>query len=173
RGGESVNANVTANLMGITGIARRLVLDGHLAEADALTAMDEASKARMPIAQFLVEKKLVNAAQLAAANAVEFGMPLFDASALDLGQSAVKLVSEELITKHHALPLFKRGNRLFVGISDPTNTRALDDIKFAANLTVEPILVDEDRLRRAIEQALTSGDSFDQEMEGDEGLENL
>jgi len=168
-----VNANVTANLMGITGIARRLVLDGHLAEADARTAMDEASKARKPIAQFLVEKKLVNAAQLAAANAVEFGMPLFDASALDLGQSAVKLVSEELITKHHALPLFKRGNRLFVGISDPTNTRALDDIKFAANLTVEPILVDEDRLRRAIEQALTSGDSFDQEMEGDEGLENL
>ena len=168
-----MNANVTANLMGITGIARRLVLDGHLAEADARTAMDEASKARKPIAQFLVEKKLVNAAQLAAANAVEFGMPLFDASALDLGQSAVKLVSEELITKHHALPLFKRGNRLFVGISDPTNTRALDDIKFAANLTVEPILVDEDRLRRAIEQALTSGDSFDQEMEGDEGLENL
>jgi type IV pilus assembly protein PilB len=168
-----VNANVTANLMGITGIARRLVLDGHLAEADARTALDEASKARKPVAHYLVEKKLVTAAQLAAANAVEFGMPLFDASALDLSQAAVKLVSEELITKHQALPLFKRGNRLFVGISDPTNTRALDDIKFAANLTVEPILVDEDRLRRTIEQALTAGDSFGDDMAGDEGLENL
>ena len=168
-----MNANVTANLMGITGIARRLVLDGHLAEADARTALDEASKARKPVAHYLVEKKLVTAAQLAAANAVEFGMPLFDASALDLSQAAVKLVSEELITKHQALPLFKRGNRLFVGISDPTNTRALDDIKFAANLTVEPILVDEDRLRRTIEQALTAGDSFGDDMAGDEGLENL
>ena len=67
---------------------------------------------------------------------------------------AIKLVSEELIRKHRVLPLFKRGNRLFVGMSDPTNTHALDEIKFHTNLTVEPILVDEDQLARTIDQWL-------------------
>ncbi|KFN43286.1 hypothetical protein N790_02650 [Arenimonas malthae CC-JY-1] len=168
-----MNANATANLVGITGIARRLVLDGNLSEADARKALDEASKQKKPVHLYLLEKKLVTAAHIAGANAIEFGMPLFDGSALDLNQAATKLVSEELITKHQALPLFKRGNRLFVGIADPTNTRALDEIKFAANLTVEPILVDEDRLRRTIEQALTASDSMDQGMGDDEGLEGL
>jgi type IV pilus assembly protein PilB len=168
-----VNANATANLVGITGIARRLVLDGNLSEADARKALDEASKQKKPVHLYLLEKKLVTAAHIAGANAIEFGMPLFDGGALDLNQAATKLVSEELITKHQALPLFKRGNRLFVGIADPTNTRALDEIKFAANLTVEPILVDEDKLRRTIEQALTASDSMDQGMGDDEGLEGL
>ena len=168
-----MNANATANLVGITGIARRLVLDGALSEADARKALDEASKQKRSVHLYLLEKKLVTAAHIAGANAVEFGMPLFDASALDLNQAATKLVSEELITKHQALPLFKRGNRLFVGIADPTNTRALDEIKFAANLTVEPILVDEDKLRRTIELALTASDSMGDSMGDDEGLENL
>ncbi|GAB2670054.1 type IV-A pilus assembly ATPase PilB [Arenimonas aestuarii] len=168
-----MNANATANLVGITGIARRLVLDGHLAEADARKALDEATKAKQPVHRYLLDKKLATAAHIAGANAIEFGMPLFDASALDLNQAATKLVSEELITKHQALPLYKRGNRLFVGISDPTNTRALDEIKFATNLTVEPILVDEDRLRKTIDLALTASDSMGDSMDDAEGLENL
>ena len=168
-----MNSAATANLVGITGIARRLVLDGLLSEADARKALDEASKQKRPVHAYLLDKKLVNAAGIAGAQAVEFGMPLFDASALDLNQAATKLVSEELITKHQVLPLYKRGNRLFVGIADPTNTRALDEIKFAANLTVEPILVDEDRLRKTIEHALTASDSMGDAMEDAEGLENL
>ncbi len=163
----------TANLVGITGIVRRLVLDGLLAEPDARKAMDEAAKDKRPIAAYLVERKLATTAAIAGANAQEFGMPIFDALALDPMQSAVKLVNEELIQKHMALPLYKRGNRLFVGISDPTNTRALDEIKFQANLTVEPILVDEDKLRKAIEQQLSSTEALanDEESEGLEGLE--
>ncbi len=169
----NANATATANLVGITGIARRLVLDGALGEADARKALDESSKQKRPVHLYLLEKKLVTAAHIANANAVEFGMPLFDSTTLDLNQAATKLVSEELINKHQALPLFKRGNRLFVAIADPTNTRALDEIKFAANLTVEPILVDEDKLRRTIELALTASDSMGDSMDDAEGLENL
>jgi type IV pilus assembly protein PilB len=161
----------TANLVGITGITRRLVLDGVLTEADARKALDEATKAKKQAHLYLLENRLVSHAHVAAANSIEFGMPLFDASAMDMRYSAIKLVSEELVQKHQALPLFRRGNRLYVAVSDPTNTRALDDIKFATNMTVEPILVDEDRLRRGIDQALMS-DSLAPE-EQDEGLENL
>ena len=163
----------TANLVGITGITRRLVIDGVLTEADARRVLDEATKAKKQANAYLLEQRLVSHAQLAAANSTEFGMPLFDASALDLRYSAVKIVSEELIQKHQALPLFRRGNRLYVAVSDPTNTRALDDIKFATNLTVEPILVDEDRLRRTIDQALLASDNLAQDETQDEGLENL
>src|SRR5690606_33886384 len=135
-------------------IARRLVMDGALAEDAARQALDAAVKARKPIAQYLVENRLVMPAQMAAANAIEFGMPLFDISAMDPAQTAIKMVSEELVRKHCALPLFKRGKRLFVGIADPTNTRALDDFKFQTNLTIEAILVDEDRIKAAIDRWL-------------------
>ena len=167
-----MNAAVTANLVGITGIARRLVLDGALAEPDARKAMDEAPKEKKPVQQYLLDKRLITHIQLATANSVEFGIPLFDANVLDLAQAATKLVSEELVLKHAILPLFKRGNRLFIGISDPTNTRALDEIKFATNLTVEPILVDEETLKRVTDKALSVSDSLSS---GDdaEGLENL
>ena len=165
----------TANLVGITGIARRLVMDGVMDETVARNAMANATEAKMPLAQWVAEKKLVTAPQLAAANAIEFGMPLLDVSAFDLAHNAVKLVSEELIQKHQVLPLFKRGNKLFVGVSDPTKTHALDEVKFHTNLAVEPILVDDDSLRRTLDQWLNAAGNLSGAFGGDddEGLDNL
>ncbi len=168
-----MNAVSSANLIGITGIARRLVLDGALGEAEARAALEAASRERRPIAAYLTEKRLVTAPQMAAANSIEFGMPLFDPTTMDASQNALRLVKEDLVTKHHILPLFKRGNRLFVGTSDPTNSRALDEIKFHVNLAVEPILVDEDTIRRTLEQWLDMSDSL-ADMTGDaDGMETL
>ena len=167
-----MNAQLTPNLAGITGIARRLVMDGALGEADARRALDEAPKAKQPVVRWLLEKKMVGSAAVAAANSVEFGIPLLEVNAFDLSRAAVKTVSEELITKHGVLPLYKRGNRLFLGISDPTNTRAIEEIQFAAGATVEPILIDEEQLRRAIDRALTASEAFDAGGD-DEGLDAL
>ncbi|WP_448130723.1 type IV-A pilus assembly ATPase PilB [Stenotrophomonas rhizophila] len=149
---------VSANLVGITGIARRLVQDGALEEAVARTAMADATAARQPLPQWFADKKLVTAAQLAAANSLEFGMPLLDVTAFDSSHNAMKLVSEELLRKHHVLPLLKRGGKLFVGTSNPTHS--LDEIKFHTNLVVEPILVDEEQIRRTLEQWQTTQDSL-------------
>ncbi|MEO5565355.1 MAG: type IV-A pilus assembly ATPase PilB [Luteimonas sp.] len=165
-----------ANLVGITGIARRLVQDGALAEDAAREAMGAATQARQPMAQYLIANKLIAPVQLAAANSVEFGMPIFDVMAMDPAHSAIKLVSEELVRKHRVLPMFKRGGRLYVGIADPTNTRALDEIKFQTNLVVEAILVDDDRINAAIDKWLESANSLDEAMGGsdeDENFENL
>ena len=163
-----------ANLVGITGIARRLVQDGSMDEAAARTAMADAASAKLPLAQWISDKRLVTSPQMAAANAIEFGMPLLDVNAFDPAQSAIKLVSEELLQKHQVLPLFKRGNRLFVGVSDPTRTHALDEIKFHTNLVVEPILVDEDQIRRTLEQWHASHDTMGDALGGDDdGMANL
>ncbi|MGR4894269.1 type IV-A pilus assembly ATPase PilB [Stenotrophomonas sp. LARHCG68] len=153
-----MNAAITANLVGITGIARRLVQDGALEEAVARTAMAQAADAKVPLSQWLSEKKLVSAANMAAANAMEFGMPLMDVSIFDASQNAMKLVSEELLRKHQVLPLFRRGGKLFVGTSNPT--QPLDEIKFHTNLVVEPILVDEDQIRRTLDLWLASNDAL-------------
>ena len=165
-----------ANLVGITGIARRLVMDGALAEDAAREAMAGATEARKPIAAYLIENKLVAPVQLAAANSIEFGMPIFDLASMDPSQSAISLVGEELVRKHSAIPLFKRGGRLYVGIADPTNTRALDEFKFATNLAVEAILVDEERIKPTIDKWLESAASMSDTMsdaDGDEDFENL
>ena len=166
------SAVVNANLVGITGIARRLVQDGALDEVAARDAMAKAAAAKQPLPQFFAEKKLVTPAQLAAANALEFGMPLLDVNVFDSAQSAISLVSEELLRKHHVLPLFKRGGKLFVGTSDPTHS--LDEIKFHTNLVVEPILVDEDQIKRTLEQWQSKHDALGGSLGGDdEGMGEL
>ncbi|TYT23018.1 type IV-A pilus assembly ATPase PilB [Luteimonas viscosa] len=168
-----MSAVPTPNLVGITGIARRLVMDGALDEGNAREALDKATAERKPVAAWLREHKLVTAAQMAAANSIEFGMPIFDPGAMDASVSAVKLVSEELLNKHQVLPLFKRGAKLFVGTSDPTNSHALDEIKFHTNLVVEPILLDEDGIRRTLELWLQASDTFGDSLDDADGLENL
>ncbi len=160
------------NLVGITGLARRLVQDGALDETAARDAMAKAAAAKQPLPTWFAQNKLVSASQLAAANSVEFGMPLYDVSTFDASQNAMSLVSEELLRKHNVLPLFKRGGRLFVGTSNPTHS--LDEIKFHTNLVVEPILIDEDQIRRTLEQWHASHDTMSDALGGDdEGMANL
>lgn len=161
----------TPNLMGITGIVRRLVLDGALPEDQARRALAEAFQAKVPIHVFLMNKKLVSSVHLAHANAAEFGLPLLDANALDLKQCPLKLVNEDLIHKHKILPLFRRGNRLFIGTSEPANTKAIDEIRFHVNMIVEMVLMDHDQLLVTIDKALTAGDNLAEAFGGDENLD--
>ncbi len=163
----------TAALTGLSGIARRLVADGALGENEARKAAEEAARQRIPIGPWLIEHGLVASGLVAQATSAEFGIPLIDLGSIDVAQVPIKLVKEELVTKHRALPLFKRGNRLFLGVSDPTNLRALDEIKFQSNHSVEPILVDDALLDRAIDQALTATNATLESFADDEGLENL
>ncbi len=167
-------ATIQSNtLAGLSGIPRRLVIDGVISEEDARKAIETSSKQKIPIGSYLVQNGFAPAQEVAAAASYEFGIPLLDVRALDMRVAPIKLVEEKLIQTHRALPLFKRGNRLFVGISDPTNLRALDEIKFHANLSVEPIIVAEDILERAIDLALSGAESLNDGMEDPEGLDNL
>jgi type IV pilus assembly protein PilB len=164
-----------ATLTGIPGIARRLVIEGVIGEDEARKAVDASTKQKIALVSFLVQTGLAPASQVAMAASAEFGIPLFDIRALDLRLAPIKLVDEKLIQQHKALPLFKRGNRLFVGITDPTNLRALDEMKFQANLPVDPVIVPEDQLEKAIDTALAGVDQLNQQLGGDddEGLGDL
>jgi type IV pilus assembly protein PilB len=166
-----MNASV-ANLVGITGILRRLVQDGALEESAAREAMVESTKSKTALNKYLTDKKLITANELAAAFGLEFGLPVLDISVLDLKQSAHKLIGEDLAAKHVVLPLIKRGGKLYVATADPTNIAALDAVKFAVNLPVEPVVVAEDALKKTLELAYNQDMAFDDGGD-DDALANL
>ncbi len=158
--------------MNLSGLARRLVQDDLLDESSAGRALDEARKKRIPFVTYLVEHKVAVSSAIAWSAAQEFGVPVLDISAMDLEHAPVKLVDEKLIRQHRALPLFKRGNRLYVAVSDPTNLQALDEIKFHTGVNTDPILVEDDKLAKAIDRALEANEQpMDQML--DEDLDNL
>ena len=149
---------MAASNMNLTGLARKLVIDKHLDEAAAIEAVQTADKEDIPLTTYLVKNKIVVSSLLAMISSKEFGLPVFDLSAMDTELSAMTLVEEKLISKHNAVPLFKRGNRLYVAVSNPTNTQALDEFKFNTGLTTEAILVQEDQLSKFIEKAVRAID---------------
>ena len=158
--------------MHLSGLARRLVIDGLLTEDAAREHYEKASKKKTQFVSYLVENKVLDSQAIAFAASEEFGVPLFDLRAMDIASLPVALVSEQLIRKHHALPIFKRGNKLFIAVSDPTNLQALDEIKFHTRMSTEAILVDESVLGIAIEKGLDASNStMDELMDTD--LDNL
>ncbi len=157
----------------LSGLARKLVADGFISEQEAHQAFDEALRDKVPFVSYIVSKKLVGSADVAHAAAQEFGFPLLDIAAMELDPEVTKLVEEKLITRHHALPLFLRGNRLYIGISDPTNVQAIDEIKFHVGKTTEPILVEEDKLARAIDSAIEAADTTLDDLTSGDDLDDL
>ena len=137
-------------------MARRLVSEGLLPEDDVRKAMVDSTQRKVSLGAWLLDHNLVENAQLTRVLSLEFGMPMMDVTSLNPTTMPLDLISEALMTKHQALPLFRRGKRLFVGIADPTQSHALDEIKFHSNCLVEPILVERSSLQRTIENLLNS-----------------
>jgi type IV pilus assembly protein PilB len=157
----------------LSGLARKLVSDGILKGDVAERAAADSAKKKMAFVTYLVENSLVNSTVLANAASHEFGIPLFDLNAMEIDSTITKMVDEKLIRTHNALPLFKRGNRLFVAVSDPTNLVALDAIKFHVNAQTEAVLVEEHKLVVTIDKAISANDTSMRDFSGDADLENL
>jgi type IV pilus assembly protein PilB len=151
-----MSSQLQPSLAGLSGMARRLVSEGVLPEADVRKAVADSTQQKASLAAWLLDKGLVDSPRLTQVASAEFGMPMMDVSALNPATMPHNMISEALINKHQALPLFKRGKRLFVGIADPMQSHALDEIKFNSNCMVEPILVERGQLVRVIENLLNT-----------------
>jgi type IV pilus assembly protein PilB len=145
---------MAANPIQLSGLARRLVEDNLLEEGAAREAAEEARKTRVPFVTHLVQNNIVDSKAIAISASEEFGTPLLDITALDPDVIPKDLVDEKLIRSNHAIPVFHRGNRLFVAVSDPTNRKGLDEIKFQTGISTEEVLVEEDKLSAFIENFL-------------------
>ncbi len=168
-----MSTQITKTSLG--GLGRRLVIDGLLEENIAQDAVNQSNKSKIPLVTYIAQNKLVKSHVIANIAAQEFGVPLFDIDVIDPDLIPASLVEESIIRQHRAIPLYKRGNRLFVAISDPTNLEALDKVRFHTGMSVEGILVEDDKLGKAIDKVLEAkdsgslgGDEFD-----DADLDNL
>ena len=140
----------------LSGLARQLVAEKLLDEKTALQAQQQAQRNKLPLVTYLVQNKLVKSRALAELAAEQFGIAFMDLSSIDKESQPKDLVSEKLIRQHRALPLWRRGNKLFVAVSDPGNHQAVTDIQFSTGLTTEAILVEDDKLGHAIEKFFDS-----------------
>jgi type IV pilus assembly protein PilB len=145
------------NDIALTGLAKQLVVAELLTDKSAQQAVVQAQRSKIPLVHFLVQNKLAKSREIAEVAADQFGVALLDLSSLDKEGLPKSLVSEKLVRQHHALPLWRRGNKLFVGLSDPTNHQAITDIQFSTGLTTEAILVEDDKLTEAIDRFFDNG----------------
>jgi type IV pilus assembly protein PilB len=150
------------------------VQDGIVSADQLADATEKARKDKLPLVAYLVNENLADPRAIAVAASHEFGVPLLDLDALDLDIDVVRAVDQNLISKHRVLPLVKRGQRLFLGISDPTNLQAIDDIKFQTSLRIDPVVVEQDKLEEQITRAIEAVDTTMADMSDEDfDLENL
>ncbi|MGJ3255134.1 MAG: type IV-A pilus assembly ATPase PilB [Alcanivorax sp.] len=154
---------MTSQTLSFSGLPQRLIKQELLTAEDAQQAQQQARQERVSLVHQLVSSGKLSARVVANAVAEEFGDPILDLSAFQRDSLIKDLVDPKLITKHHVLPLFRRGSRLFVAVSDPTNLPALEEIRFNTGLNVETIIVEEDKLTHWIDhlESEAEGSAFD------------
>ena len=152
----------------LQGLPQRLVADGLLGDTQMVEALAAAKERHSNIVPYLVQYNLADAREIAIAASQEFGAPLLDLDAIQADLDTVRIVSEKILRKHRVLPLVKRGKKLFVAISDPTNLHALDEVKFATGFSVEAVVVEEDKLDKMLSQSLEQVDTSMPDLAGDD-----
>ncbi|GGY45973.1 type IV-A pilus assembly ATPase PilB [Bacterioplanes sanyensis] len=155
----------------LTGLPKRLVENQLLEAEQAAALLDKAKKESTSFTALAVSEGKVKAVTMAQLASEEFGLPLFDLAAIEQESMPVDQVSRELIEKHRVIPLFQRGNRLFVGLSDPSNILAVDEIKFNTGMSVDMVLVEEDKLAIAVDRFISASDTGFGDLGDDEDLD--
>jgi len=140
----------------LNGLPKRLVDKGLMFEERAHRAYQQATNEGTSFVSYLLEHHLVESRDVAHAVSEEFGLPFFDIDAFDYDTEVLKLIDTKLVREFNALPLYKRGKKLFVGISDPANLSALDQFKFHSGLNVEPVLTEALALNQVIDKSIES-----------------
>jgi len=151
----------------LSGLPRRLVERGLITVESAEDLLKAASDEKTSFVHIAVARSAIDARSVAQLASEEFGLPLFDLASMDTEVLPQNLVTTNLIEKHRLLPLFARGNRLYVAQSDPSQITAIDEIKFNTGMTVEAILVEEDKLTQAVDKLISSSDTSLEDAFGD------
>ncbi len=156
---------------GLGGLPQRLVQDGVVDESGMHLALHAAAEKRTSFVTQLIAAGAATARDIALAAASEYGVPLLDLNALAIDLDTVKAVSDKLLVKHRVLPLFRRGKKLFLGVADPTNLHAIDEIKFQTGLAVEAIVVEDDKLQKYLDKAIEQADTSMPSLGEEEGVD--
>jgi type IV pilus assembly protein PilB len=160
-----MNSSVSNEIQSITnGLAGRLIAEGILSNDQARDAEQDARSMGVSLIRYLIDTLDVDSGELAEMASAEFGVPVFDLNAMNREMLPEQQIDAELMVKHHAVPLFRRGHHLFVAVSDPLNLSALDEFKFAAGINTDAVLVEDEALSKLITDLAEQSGGFDNDI---------
>jgi len=139
-------------------LGRALVQHGRLVQADANAIQAEAAKSNLPFIQQLIASRKLSAKEVSQFAAETFGYPLLDLNAVDIDQLPINVIDNKIAANHRVVALGKRANRVFVAMSDPSNEQVLQEVKFATGLSIEPVVVEDDKLTLMVKRLTDSSD---------------
>jgi type IV pilus assembly protein PilB len=153
----------------LTGVARVLVNAGKISAKTAEDLVKAVAKDKKGnFVSAVIGSGAINSTDLAHTLAGALALPLLDLNAVDSQKLPRNIIENKLAAQYHVVVLGKRGNRLFIGASDPTDQEAVERIKFATQLSPEWVIVEHDKLSKVLEnsgtsaseslEAITSGD---------------
>ena len=131
----------TSTDISLPSIVQQFVKTGNLKPEVAVRAVREATERKKPIVTHMLERQLVNEAELAQACSNQYGMSFVDLDAIKISEEMKQLISEDMMRKLMAVPLFTIGGALIIAVSDPHYSFELNDIKVTTKLVPEPVIV--------------------------------
>lgn len=140
------------------GLSGRLVNEKLISSAGIAEVNEQARTQGLTLIQELLTGNHIDSAALATIVSEEYGVPLFNLTPMVHEHLPLDLVPQSLIRKHKALPLYRRGNRLFIAIADPTNTSALAEFKFATGIATDSVVVEQKQLLETISEVIAKQD---------------
>jgi len=155
------------NNIPLIGLARQLVNAKLLDENKAREAIFKSNEEGKQFISYIVQNKLVKSYDLMLLVANQFGVPYLDINTVETDNNLLEILNVSIAQKHHIVPLYKRGNTLFIAISDPSNQQAVSDLKFTTGLNIEAICASEEQISKAIEKWYSGGGL------GDLGSDNM
>ncbi|MDN7124350.1 type IV-A pilus assembly ATPase PilB [Pseudidiomarina sp. 1APP75-32.1] len=141
-------------------LAALLLRDRRIPEAQLKSCSEYAWETKLPFTSVLLERKLIQPDELAAFCYQESNCPWLDLDAFNSELIPPQFINERLIRKNHAVPLYQRGNLLYIAVSDPTRIETLDEFQFRTRLQSEAVLVQEDKLQKLIDKLLENESSM-------------
>jgi len=160
----NITAAPTTEITRLSGLSNRLIAAGMLTQNQSHEAERQARLPNRSLVRYLIDTLNVETKALAEIASAEYGIPVFDVSAMNRELLPDHPIDSDMMMKHHAVPLFQRGNRLFVAVSDPMNLAALNEFKFAAGMNTDAVLADDTALNQLIHEIAEGASGFEQDM---------
>ena len=131
----------------------RILFQNKLIEQDQVEKYREKVNQNKNIIPMLAEAGIIKQADLALLLAKLFHYPILDLSLYSRSMMVPDVINDSQMTEHRCIPLFKRGQKLFLGVSDPTLLQTYQKLVFPSGLIVDLILVNDEQLDRLLEFA--------------------
>ena len=152
-------------------LEQKLIAEGDINSDTLELAIEQCTTSGAKLIDHLAAEGFVEASKLANIISSEYAIPLYDVSSHNLVLSPADVIDHKLVKKHKVLPLYRRGNRLFIALGDPTNHQAITDIRFQTGLTIESVVAEMDKLDAAIENFFKAQEEDINDSLGDDGGE--